>query len=61
MIVLLMKNKSYTVKETHREFKMECNNLLTQPTVFVSPLARSDPSVLKSLMRKSKRTDVKSM
>jgi len=47
--------------ETLRELNMECSKVLTEPTVFISPLGRSDPSVFTSLMRESRRTQFKSM
>jgi len=47
--------------ETLRELNIECSKLFMQPTVFDTPLGRSEPLVFKSLMRKSRRTEFKSM
>jgi len=42
----------------HRELNIECNKLLTQPTVFGSAHSTSDLQVLTSLTRKSRRKEL---
>lgn len=45
---MLLRLVNIRSNETLRELNIEFNNLLTQPIVFGSALARSDPSVFKS-------------